>query len=170
MITNYLLTYSTLVPIVLVLVGTICVGTGYLVLRSRRCGSGTLWILVVLSAFPIAFTLVPTSTRMDDVTCVVQFAAPTLTRVELLANVAVFFPVVFFVTLATRRRLLMVLVGTSFSAAIEAVQAMVPAIGRACDTNDWAMNTIGTILAVMLANATIALASRVDRKNVGTES
>jgi VanZ family protein len=41
--------------------------------------------------------------------------------------------------------------------AIEALQALVPAIGRACDTNDWAMNTMGTLLAVLLAAATVAL-------------
>jgi hypothetical protein len=115
---------------------------------------------VVLSVVPVvALTLVPTSGRAYAV-CVVQFSLPTLATVELLANVALFFPLVFFATLATRRPLLMLVAGVGLSAAIEALQAVVPAIGRACDTNDWIMNSIGTISAVLLARATFALANR----------
>ena len=84
----------------------------------------------------------------------VQFSLPTLGSVELLANVALFFPPVFFATPATRRPLLMLAAGAGLSAAIEAAQAVLPVIGRACDTNDWAMNTTGMILAVLLASAT----------------
>jgi divalent metal cation (Fe/Co/Zn/Cd) transporter len=36
----------------------------------------------------------------------------------------------------------------------------VPALGRACDTNDWAMNSVGTVVAVLVASALIALVGR----------
>ncbi|WP_329057899.1 VanZ family protein [Amycolatopsis sp. NBC_01480] len=161
MITDFLLDNSALVPVVLLLIAVVCLSAGYLILRTRQHGHRILRVLVVLSVLPVvALTLVPASSPADYVACVVQFSVPTVTRVELLANVALFFPPVFFATLATRRPLLMLVAGAGISAAIEAVQALVPAIGRACDTNDWAMNTIGTILAVLLASATIALTNR----------
>lgn len=45
----------------------------------------------------------------------------------------------------------MLAVGTVLSAAIEAAQTAVPAIVGSCDTNDWAMNTVGTVIAVLLS-------------------
>ncbi|PSL08109.1 VanZ like protein [Haloactinopolyspora alba] len=160
-ITNVLIENSTLVPVVFVLIAVACVGVGYLILRTRRHGNRALWILVLLSVLPVAvLPLVPTSTGGDGITCTIQFHMPTPGSVELLANAALFLPPVFFATLATRRRLLMLAAGAVLSGAIEALQAVVPAIGRACDTNDWTMNTVGAALAVLLATATIALADR----------
>lgn len=159
--TNFLLDNSALVPVVFLLVTVLCVGVGYLVLRIRRHERRILWGLAVLSVLPVVgLTLVPAASRVDRVVCVAQFAVPTLGSVELLANVALFVPPVFFATLATRRPLSMLLAGAGTSAAIEAVQAVLPVIGRACDTNDWAMNTAGTVLAVVLASGTIALDRR----------
>ena len=43
------------------------------------------------------------------------------------------------------------------SAMVEAVQAVVPATGRVCDTNDWFMNTVGTVLGVLLAVGTLTV-------------
>jgi hypothetical protein len=156
MITNLLVENSALVPVALGLIAVLCVGVGHLLLRARRI----LWALVTLSVLAIvALTLVPTSGRAFAV-CTLQFSLPTFGTVELLANVALFFPAVFFATLATGRPLLMLGAGAALSAAVEAVQALVPAIGRACDTNDWAMNTAGTIAAVLLAIGTMAITSR----------
>ncbi|MCZ2857267.1 VanZ family protein [Blastococcus sp. VKM Ac-2987] len=87
-----------------------------------------------------------------------QFALPTLTRVELLANVALFLPVVLFAALASRRPWSVLAVGSGASAVIEALQALVPAAGRACDTNDWAMNTLGMTIGVVLTVGTARLA------------
>jgi glycopeptide antibiotics resistance protein len=92
--------------------------------------------------------------------CVFQFSVPTWGAVELLANVTLFFPPVYFATLATRRPLLMLAAGTALSAAIEVVQGLMPNTGRSCDTNDWAMNTAGAVAAVLLASATSAFARR----------
>lgn len=160
MITNFLLDHPALVPVAALLVALAGVTVGFLVLRGRH-GQRITWVLAGLSVLPVlALTLVPAGVRMDEFLCTVQFAAPTLGRVELLANVALFFPPVFFATLATRRPLLMPAAGAGLSAAIEATQALVPGIGRACDTNDWLMNTIGAAIGALLAYGTIALANR----------
>jgi VanZ like family len=156
MITNFLTDHSAMVPVGLLLVAVVCVGVGYMVVRRGFAGR-VLWALTLVSLLPIvALTLVPASAGLDEVTCAVQFYVPTLNRVEVMANVALFVPPVYFATLATRRPALVVLAGVTLSAVIEAVQALVPAIRRACDTNDWAMNTAGAVLGVLLAAATIA--------------
>lgn len=160
MITNFLLDNKALVPVVAVLLAVVCVGVGHLLLRVRRHGRGLLWALTVLAMVPvIALTLAPTAGRLS-VACVVQFSVPKLGSVEMLANVALFVPPVYFATLATRRPLLTLTLGTVSSAAIETLQALLPAIGRACDTNDWTMNTLGAAIAVLLATATMALTTR----------
>jgi VanZ family protein len=164
MITNVLMDNKALVPVALLLIVAACVGVGYLALRASRYGNRILWVLAGLSSLlVIALTLVPAGRRMDEVMCTLQFAAPTLGRVELLANVALLFPLVFFAALATRRPLLTLAAGALLSAAIEAAQAVVPAIGRACDTNDWAMNTIGAVVAVLAASVTTRLLTRKPR-------
>jgi hypothetical protein len=40
------------------------------------------------------------------------------------------------------------------------MQYLFPEIGRTCDTNDWAMNTAGTVAAALLASATMRLPRR----------
>lgn len=161
MITNVLVEHSALVPVVLVLIALGCVGVGWLVLRGRH-GQRVAWVLVGLSVLPVlALTLVPAGgNRLDDIVCVVQFSVPTPGSVELLANVALFLPPAFFATLATRRALVVLAAGAGLSAAIEALQALVFTIGRACDTNDWMMNTIGGAVGVLLALGTIRLRGR----------
>ncbi|WP_083255069.1 VanZ family protein [Amycolatopsis orientalis] len=125
--------------------------------RKRRI----LWALAGLSLLPVfALTLVPTANRIDGILCTVQFAMPTLGTVELLANVALFLPLAYFATLATRRPLTTLAAGSGLSAVIEALQALVPAIGRACDTNDWLMNTVGAVLGVLLTLGTGRLVRR----------
>jgi len=160
MITNFLMDNSALVPIALALLVVVCLTLGYWLRRNSRA----LWALAGLSMLPVvALTLVPTAGRAYEF-CAVQFAMPTWGTVELLANVALFFPPVFFAALATRRPLPMLAAGTATSAAIELIQALIPAIGRACDTNDWAMNTTGALTATLTAQATLALAGRATRK------
>jgi hypothetical protein len=161
-ITNLLLDHSALVPVALLLIAVVCVGIGYLLLRGGRAYAPRIrWGLVTLSLLPVVvLTLVPTSRRVDEVGCTVQFSLPTLGTVELLANLALFFPPVFFATLATRRPLPTLAAGAGLSAAIEAFQAVLPGIGRSCDTNDWAMNTTGALFAILLAGATMTLVNR----------
>ena len=164
MISTFLVAHHDLVPVVFLLIALACLGVGYLALRHPRSGRWTLWALLALAALPvIALTLVPTSiSRPDDLVCTVQFSVPTLGGVETLANIALFFPLTFFAALATRRPLLVLVAGSGLSAAIEALQAVAPAIGRACDTNDWMMNTIGTAVGVLLAWVTMTVAKGRD--------
>jgi len=157
MITNFLLDHSALVPVAILLVALVCAVLGLLFAGRRRI----LWALAGVSLVPVfALTLVPTGRTIDEIVCTVQFSLPTLGAVELLANVALFLPPVCFAALASRRPLTMLAAGSALSAVIEALQALVPAIGRACDTNDWLMNTLGAILGALLAAGTAWPANR----------
>jgi len=162
MITNFLLDNAALVPVALVLVALACVLLGYL----ARHRAVVLWILAGLSLVPVvALTLIPESRRLDQV-CAVQFSWPTLGSVELLANVALFIPPAYFTALVARRPGRVLAAGIGLSAAIEAVQALIPAIGRSCDTNDWAMNSFGVIIGVVLA----VLTYRLTRKRANEDA
>ena len=163
MISDLLIAYRGLVPVAFLLTALGCAGVGYLLLRSGRRGTRIAWSLTASSLLPVAaLTLLPSlNSQVSGDVCTVQFDYPTFGRVELAANIALFVPLAFFATLATRRPLVVALAGSGLSAAIEALQALLPAIGRACDTNDWMMNTIGTVIGVLLAGGTAAVATRV---------
>ncbi|MFD6066662.1 MULTISPECIES: VanZ family protein [Amycolatopsis] len=157
MITNFLLDHSALVPVAILLVALVCAVLGRLFAGRQRF----LWALAGVSLLPVfALTLVPTAHTIDGILCTVQFSVPTLGAVELLANVALFLPPVCFAALASRRPVTMLAAGSALSAVLETLQALVPAIGRACDTNDWLMNTIGAILGALLAAGTARLVDR----------
>ncbi|MCZ2839667.1 VanZ family protein [Modestobacter sp. VKM Ac-2985] len=162
MITDVLLDHAALVPVALLGVALGCVLLGAAVLRSRRPVPRVLGTLLGLSLLPaVALTLVPTgNSRIDAARCTVQFSLPTLGSVELLANLALFVPPAFLGTLLSRRPLVVVAVAAAASALIEALQAVVPALGRACDTTDWTMNTAGAVVGGLLAVGTRALAGR----------
>jgi hypothetical protein len=158
MITNFLLDNSGLAPLALALFAVVCAGVGAWLVRVGR--QQVLWVLAALSLVPVmALTFTPSGLKSGG-GCTVQFALPTIGAVELLANVALFFPPVLFASLASRRPWLMLVAGMALSAATEAIQSQVLAIGRSCDTNDWAMNTAGTVLAVLAAAATLVLTKR----------
>ncbi|WP_222196077.1 VanZ family protein [Modestobacter italicus] len=159
MTSTALVEHAALVPLALVLVVLGSTLIGHLVLRRRP---RLLTALLGLALLPVVvLTLVPSGTsRGDDVGCTVQFAVPTLGSVELLANVALFLPPALLGTLLTRRPLLVLAAAAALSGAIEALQALVPALGRACDTNDWLMNTAGASVGVALAVVLLALTDR----------
>jgi len=158
MITDFLLDHSALVPGALLGIALACAALGYAALRRGPGGSALLRALTALALLLVlALTLAPAGGGAER-RCTVQFALPALGRVELLANVALLLPAVVFATLATRRPWAVLAGGVALSAAIEAAQAGIPAIGRACDTNDWAMNCLGVVAGVVLARATLALA------------
>lgn len=160
MITDVLLDHAALVPLALVATALACAGICLLMLRRAHDVARAAWTLTVLSLLPVlALTLVPsTKGRGEQVSCTVQFALPSPTTVELLANVALLLPAACFATLATRRPLLVLAAVSAGSAAIEAVQALLPLIGRACDTNDWFMNSLGAAAGVLLAAVVLATA------------
>ena len=158
MITDFLLDHSALVPGALALVALVCVAVGYAALRLGRPGVPLLPALAVVAALPVlALTMAPTGRGASTRDCTVQFAWPSAGSVELLANVALLLPVAVFAALATRRPWAVLVIGIGASAAIEAVQALVPAIDRACDTNDWAMNSLGVLVGALAARGLLAL-------------
>jgi len=161
-ITNALLDHAGLVPPALLLLAAGCVLVGSMLLRTRDAGRRPLLALLVLSLLPVlALTLVPAArARGDGPACTVQFALPSLGSVELLANLALFVPPAFAATLLTRRPLLVLGGAVGASAVIETLQALLPALDRACDTNDWAMNTAGAGVGVLLALGTLILSRR----------
>lgn len=70
-----------------------------------------------------------------------------------LLNIALFVPLSFFLTLLTRRPL-PVLAGTVvLSGAIEIAQALVPGMGRACDSADLAANGLGALAGCLAGRA-----------------
>ncbi|WP_129337127.1 VanZ family protein [Cellulomonas endophytica] len=104
-------------------------------------------------------TLVPT--RRDlDVGCTVEWSLPRLAAVEPMANLVLFVPVVLLAGVLTRRPVVVVLAASGSSLVIETVQALVPALGRSCSSNDWLHNTLGALLGALLARAGLRLAQR----------
>lgn len=163
---DILVAYRTQALVVFALVAVASIGLGYVLLYSGRRGRQLLWALTAVSlAGVLLLTLGPSGYNVrDEVWCKVQVVAPTLGRIELVANIALFFPLAFYGTLASRHPFVWLLACVGVSAAIEAIQAVAPVIGRACDTNDWLMNTIGSVAGVLVAIVTMALVARVASK------
>lgn len=116
-------------------------------LRLRR-------VLLGLSAVALiavlVLTLLPDGARPGGVTCTVQFSVP-FQGIDTLANVAMLLPLVLFLGTATNRPLTILTGAVALSAVIEVVQALAPVLGRRCDTDDWAMNTVGAVLGAVIA-------------------
>ncbi|QCC77806.1 VanZ family protein [Nocardioides daphniae] len=127
----------------------------WLVDRRRTTGVLLGLALVVLTAL----TLVPTSRDLER-GCFVEWSVPTLGAVELVANVILFVPVVLLLGVLLRRPVVALLGASGASLLIEAVQAVVPALGRSCSTNDWVSNTIGAALGALLALVALKLHHR----------
>ena len=161
MISTFLYEHARLAPAVFLMLLAGCVLLGTVLLRTGERGRrvlGGLTLLAVLAVIPL--TLLPGGLRRSDVFCTVQFAWPAWGAVETLANIALLLSAVFFLTLLVRRPVLIVLVASACSAGIELTQALLPALGRACDTTDWEMNTIGAVVGALLAVFTLALNRR----------
>ena len=71
-----------------------------------------------------------------------------------------FIPPVVLAGLLFRRPVLAALGGSAASALVELAQAVVPALGRACDTGDWITNTTGAVLGGVIAATDLSLAHR----------
>ncbi|WP_069385892.1 VanZ family protein [Cellulosimicrobium cellulans] len=123
------------------------------------------WTLFGVSLLPVVLlTLVPTSREVFE-RCAVGWVLPTFGRVELMANVILLVPPVLLAAVAARRPVLALLGGVAGSAVIEAVQALVPALGRSCDTNDWLSNAIGALLGAALGAVAMWLSRRPRRSD-----
>lgn len=120
------------------------------------------WWLAAVSLVPVAvLTLVPVQRELYA-RCTVQWALPTPGRVELVANVLLFVGPALLVGVAGRRPWAAFLAASGVSVLVEVVQALLPALGRSCDTTDWLSNSLGALLGAVLAVAALALARRTD--------
>lgn len=161
MLTDFLLEHRWLMPTVLaavVLVGPV-VGS-HLVERPRLA-----WGLAGVSLLPlVALTLVPVDREVLQ-RCEIAWMFPTPARVELFGNLVLFVAPTLLVALATRRPAVTFVAACALSAAIEGLQALVPAMGRSCDTTDWLSNSIGAAIGTVLAMLALALARRRNAAN-----
>lgn len=146
MITDVLMERAWLAPTAFVLLVLLAPVAGWWLIDRPRVARGAF----VCSLVPVAITtLVPVSRRAFQF-CAVQWTAPTPSRVELVANVVLFIAPAAILTVLTRRPVMAVLALVALSGVIELTQAVVPAIGRSCDTNDWANNTLGAAIGAGL--------------------
>lgn len=147
MITTFLIEHPWLSPTALALL----VSLGPLVGGLVADRPGTAWCLTGLATLPVAvLTMLPTDRRAFE-RCEVAWTLPSVGRVELAANVVLFVAPALLASVATRRPVLVLVAASAASALIETVQALVPALGRSCSTNDWLANTIGVAIGVLLA-------------------
>ena len=70
-----------------------------------------------------------------------------------LLNVLLFIPAAGMLTLASGRPADGIAAGIGLSAAVEAVQALIPQLGRSCQLHDLIANTLGAFAGVGLAAA-----------------
>ncbi len=166
MITSLLIEHPWLSPTALALL----VILGPLVGRLVADRPGTAWLLAGLGTLPVAvLTMLPTDRRAFE-RCEVAWTLPTAGRVELAANVVLFVAPALFAAVATRRPVRVLVAASALSALIETVQALVPAIGRSCSTNDWFSNTIGVAIGVLLAMLALRLTGPHRRAERPTEA
>jgi VanZ family protein len=155
-LTDFLLRHPWLSPTALGLLVLLGPGAGArLVSRTKLT-----WWLCAASLVPVAATTLSPSDRRPYAFCAVQRALPTVSRVELMANVVLFVAPVLLLAVATRRPVLALLVGIALSAVIELVQALLPWLGRSCDTTDWSSNSIGAAIGAALGSAALRLSDR----------
>ena len=74
---------------------------------------------------------------------------------EPLANVVLFGPLVLLDGVVTRRPVPMFLAGAALSAFTEAIQALIPQLGRSCTTTDWLANSAGALTGAVPAAAAL---------------
>jgi hypothetical protein len=160
-ISTFLVTHSEFVPIAfwVAVAATIAIGWPLFHYKKRRAllilaGVGVLGML--------ALTMSPSSSTNPSF-CTVQFSLP-FQGIETLANIAMTIPATVFAAFAVRRPLMVFAAVSGSSVAIELLQALIPGLGRACDTNDWLMNTVGAAIAALAVWTIIAAEARISTR------
>ncbi|SDU73611.1 VanZ family protein [Jiangella alkaliphila] len=156
---NKPLAYATL--LVVVVAGIVA---GYLLTRRGEAGRRPLWVLAGLAVLPVlGLTLVPelksTAGWPDEVRCAFAASVPPL-NVLVVANAVLFLVPVFLAALAARRPAVVFAAGAALSALVEGLQALIPSLGRACDVDDWVVNTLGAAAGALLALGVMTAARR----------
>lgn len=111
-----------------------------------------------------ALTLYPDQEPSPAITCAVELPHLAPTAVESTANILLFVPLALLVGLAWRRPIAGALLAIGASAAIEAVQALVLVVGRACDTSDLITNSIGAVLGALCAWGALRIRRALDAR------
>lgn len=124
-------------------------------------------LLAVVAVVMAALTLYPDGAPSAGVACALQLPYLAPTASETMANILLFLPLSFLIGLVWRRPVVAMLIGAAASAAIEAVQALVPAIGRACDTSDLINNAIGAVLGGACAWGALLIRRALDARRRG---
>jgi hypothetical protein len=114
-------------------------------------------------ALIIAATLSPTAHRLGHIGQCGTHLTTTggLTSLQGLLNVALFVPAAGMLTLTGARPGDGIAAGIGMSAAVEAVQALVPQLGRSCQLHDLIANSFGAVCGVGLAVGVQSLSQRV---------
>lgn len=157
MISTFLIDHAAFVPVGFWI--AVLLITALTWLLHRRGARTTLLVLAAVAFVAgIALTMYPPD-GPPLTFCTVQFSVP-FEGIDTLANVALFLPGALLLAVAVGRPLPVAAAVSGLSAVIELTQATVPAIGRSCDTNDWFMNTIGALLAAILAAGILGVERR----------
>jgi hypothetical protein len=116
-------------------------------------------VLPAAVALILAATLSPTAHRLAGVGQCGTHLTTTggLTSMQGLLNVLLFVPAAGMVTLASGRPADGIAAGIGLSASVEALQALIPPLGRSCQLHDLIANTVGAFAGVGLAAALQAI-------------
>ncbi|MBH1933762.1 VanZ family protein [Streptomyces sp. AV19] len=130
---------------------------------ARRAG-GRAWSWAAFGgavAAEVSLTLLFTGGGGASGQCVINkdLAEPFATEQGVL-NAALFVPIGLFGVLAARAVVPVLVGGVLLSAATELLQALVPGIGRDCDSSDLEMNSMGVVAGVVVAWTLILLVRR----------
>ncbi|WP_300678966.1 VanZ family protein [Nocardioides sp.] len=156
MITNVLLAHHWISPTALIVLVLLGPPLGAWLARRPRLAE----VLALVALVPVGIVTLAPVRRELYWRCEVAWTFPSIDRAELAANVVLFVAPILLATVALRRPLLAFASGSTLSAAIEAFQALVPALGRSCSTNDWMTNTMGAALGAVLGGLALLLARR----------
>ncbi|WP_336920970.1 VanZ family protein [Aquipuribacter sp. SD81] len=143
----------------------LCAGLGHALLRLGRWGRVVAWLLAgAWAVVVLVLTLVPEAEPSNARECLVGLTLPSPGAVEAVANVALFVPLAYLAGVASRRPWRVLAAAVLCSVGIEVVQGLLRRLGRACDTNDVAMNALGALLGCVLAVASLALSRAAERR------
>ena len=157
MISTLLAQHPTLFRVLLGVAVLLAALIGALLHRHDR--RGALAVLAGLGlVFALALTLSPAGSPRYAF-CTVQLTWP-LAGIDSLANVVLMLPLALFAALWRRRPLLVLAAVSGLSALVELAQALLPVLGRSCDTDDWFTNTLGAVVGVALAALVLRLVPR----------
>lgn len=160
MISTFLISVHALVEPTFIVATLLSALLGFVLLGRRRGRGALTWLAAASLVGALLLALVPSGDEPARRFCSVGFSWPSWGAVASSANIMLLLPATLFAALALRRPLLAFGAGVVTSALIELVQAVTPVLGRACDTDDLWMNSLGALAASLLAAGVLAVRAR----------